>query len=60
MLSVLKSRVKTSAKFVRILEQVKTLDCVSLWFLLICSRILPNLRLGFHQAMKARKICFIS
>ena len=25
-----------------------------------CSRILPNFRLDFHQAMKARKSCFIS
>ena len=31
-----------------------------LGFSLICSRILPNVRLGFHQAMKARKTCFIS
>ena len=31
-----------------------------LGFLLICSRILPNVRLGFHQAMKARRTCFIS
>ena len=31
-----------------------------LGFLLICSRILPNVRLGFHEAMKARKTCFIS
>ena len=29
-------------------------------FSLICSRILPNVGLGFHQAMKARKACFIS
>ena len=29
-------------------------------FSLICSQILPNVRLGFHQAMKARKTCFIS
>ena len=47
---------KTSAKFARILEQVKTLDCVSL----ISSRILPNVRHVFHQAMKARKTSFIS
>ena len=27
---------------------------------LICSRILPNVRLGFYQAMKAQKTCFYS
>ena len=31
-----------------------------LGFSLICSRILPNVCLGFHHAMKARKTCFIS
>ena len=31
-----------------------------LGFQLICSRILPNVRLGFHEAMKARTTCFIS
>ena len=31
-----------------------------LGFSLICSRIFPNVRLGFHQAMKARRKCFIS
>ena len=30
-----------------------------LGFSLSCSRILQNVRLGFHQAMKARKTCFI-
>ena len=29
-------------------------------FSLICSRILPNICLGFHQAMKAQKTCFNS
>ena len=29
-------------------------------FSLICSRILPNVRLGFHQAMKAWRTYFIS
>ena len=29
-------------------------------FSLICSQILPNIRLGLHQAVKARKTCFIS
>ena len=28
-----------------------------LGFSLICSRILPNIRLGFHQAMKAWRTC---
>ena len=56
MFSCLHSLVKTSAKFVRILEQVK----MRLGFSLICSRILPNVRLGFHQVMMARKKCFIS
>ena len=31
-----------------------------LGFSLICSGILSNVRLGYHQAMKARKTCFIS
>ena len=31
-----------------------------LGFLLICSRIFPNVHLGFHQVMKARKTYFIS
>ena len=44
----------TLAKFVRILKQVH------LGFSLICSRILPNIRLGFHKAMKARTTCFTS
>ena len=26
---------------------------------LICSQILPNICLGFHQAMKAWRTCFI-
>ena len=29
-------------------------------FSLICSRILPNVRLGFHQSLKARRTRFIS
>ena len=31
-----------------------------LGFSLICSPILQKVRLGFHQAMKAMKTCFIS
>ena len=31
-----------------------------LGFSLICSRILLNVRLSFHQALKARKTCFVS
>ena len=31
-----------------------------LWFSLIYSQILPNVRLGFHQAMLVRKTSFIS
>ena len=31
-----------------------------LGFSLICSQILPSVRLGFKQAMKARRTCFIS
>ena len=45
-----------SAKFVRILEQVKILDYMVLGFSLICSRILLNVCLGFHQAMKERRL----
>ena len=30
-----------------------------LGFSLICPRILPNVRLSFHQARKARRTCFI-
>ena len=30
-----------------------------LGFSLICSQILPNVHLGFHQAMKAQRTCFI-
>ena len=50
--------VKTSAKFVRFLKQVKTLVdlCLRIW--VICSPLLPNVRLGFLQAMKARRTCF--
>ena len=31
-----------------------------LGFSLICTRILPNVGLGFYQAIKAGKTCFIS
>ena len=31
-----------------------------LGFSMICSRILPNVRIGFHQAIKAQRKCFIS
>ena len=41
MFSVLSKLGESSAKFVRILEQVKTLEA------LICSLILPNVLLGF-------------
>ena len=59
MFSVPPNTAKTSTKFVRILEQVKTLD-LRLRFSLISSGILPNVCLGFYQAMKARKFLSIS
>ena len=64
--------VKTENNFIK---EIKHVFCAfiacwkpwqSLWefsifrFSLICSRILPNVYLGFHQAMKARRTCFIS
>ena len=54
MFFVLYSLVKTSAKFLRILEQVKNPQ-LRLGFLQIYSQILPNFYLGFRQAMKPRR-----
>ena len=58
----LHSLVKTSAKFERIFEQWKPsiTSRMRLGFSLICSQILQNARLSFHQAMKVRKTRFIS
>ena len=53
--AVIAGLVKTSAKFVRILQQLKAPGSS-----LICSQILTNVHLCFHQTRKARRTCFIS
>ena len=49
---------KTLAKFEN--SQAGENAQLCLEFSQICSQILPNIHLGFHQAMKAQKTCFIS
>ena len=41
-------------------QKMKRQARLCLGFSLVCSRILPNICLSFHQAMKAQKTCFIS
>ena len=59
MLPFLHGVVKTSAKFVRISRAGEN-PKLRLVFSLICFRIFQTVRLGFHQATKARRTCFIS